>query len=101
MSVIPPVVYQLGIGGIGGFIAGYALKKLLKIVVIIAGLFVLALVYLSYKGILTVNYEELGNLVSGALGLTGQAPEWITLIVANLPFAGAFGLTFFLGFKTG
>jgi uncharacterized membrane protein (Fun14 family) len=101
MSVIPPAVYQLGIGGIGGFIAGYALKKLLKIVVIITGLFILALVYLSYKGILTVNYGELGNLISEAVGLTGQAPEWITPIIANLPFAGAFGLAFFLGFKTG
>jgi len=101
MSAIPPMVYQLGIGGVGGFIAGYALKKLLKIVAVIVGIFILALVYLSYKGILTINYGELENLVSGALGLTGQAPEWITPIIANLPFAGAFGLAFFLGFKTG
>jgi len=101
MSVIPPFVYQLGVGGIGGFIAGYALRKLLKIVTVIVGLFILALVYLSYRGILTVNYGELGNLVSDAIGLTGQVPEWITPIITNLPFAGAFGTAFFLGFKMG
>jgi uncharacterized membrane protein (Fun14 family) len=101
MSVLPPVVYQLGIGGVGGFIAGYALKKLLKIVVVIVGLFILALVYLSYKGILTLNYGELENSLVDAMGLTGQIPEWITPIMANLPFAGAFGLAFLLGFKTG
>ncbi len=101
MSAIPPLIYQLGIGGVGGFIAGYALKKLLKIVVVIIGLFILALVYLGYKGILSINYAELETTVSGALGLSGQASEWITPIIANLPFAGAFGLAFLLGFKAG
>jgi len=95
------LAYQLGIGGIGGFIAGYALKKLMKIVAIVIGIFVLALVYLGYKGIITINYEELGNGVSSALGLTGQAKDLIGPIIAHLPFAGAFGLGFFLGFKMG
>jgi len=101
MSALTPLAYQLGLGGIGGFIAGYALKKLMKIVAIVIGLFILALVYLGYKGIITINYGELGNAVSGGLGLTGQAAEWITPIIAHLPFAGAFGLGLFLGFKMG
>jgi uncharacterized membrane protein (Fun14 family) len=45
MSAITPLIYQVGIGGIGGFIAGYAFKKLLKIVAVIVGLFILALIY--------------------------------------------------------
>jgi uncharacterized membrane protein (Fun14 family) len=101
MSAITPLSYQLGLGGIGGFIAGYALKKFMKIVAVIIGLFILALVYLGYKGIISVNYDELGNSVSSALGLSGQAAELITPIIAHLPFAGAFGLAFFLGFKMG
>ncbi|HKZ94297.1 MAG TPA: FUN14 domain-containing protein [Candidatus Bathyarchaeia archaeon] len=101
MSALTPLSYQLGVGGIGGFIAGYALKKFMKIVAVIIGLFILALVYLGYRGIITVNYGELGDSVSGALGLSGQAAELITPIIAHLPFAGAFGLGFFLGFKMG
>jgi uncharacterized membrane protein (Fun14 family) len=101
MSALTPLAYQLGIGGVGGFIAGYALKKMMKIVAIVIGLFILALVYLGYKGIITINYGELGKAVSGGLGLTGQAAEWITPIIAHLPFAGAFGLGLFLGFKMG
>ena len=101
MSFLSPLAYQFGVGGVGGFIAGYALKKLMKLVVVIIGLFILALVYLGYKGILSVNYDALGNSVSGALGLTGQAADLITPIIAHLPFAGAFGLAFFLGFKIG
>ena len=101
MSALTPLAYQLGIGGVGGFIAGYALKKLMKIVAIVIGLFILALVYLGYKGIITINYGELGNAVSSGLGLSGQAAELITPIIAHLPFAGAFGLGLFLGFKMG
>jgi uncharacterized membrane protein (Fun14 family) len=79
MSVISPVIYQLGIGGIGGFIAGYALKKLLKIVAVITGLFILALVYLSYKGILTLNYGELGNFIRG------YRSHWASSSMDNAP----------------
>lgn len=100
-EVLSPLGYQLGIGGVGGFIAGYALKKFMKIVAVIIGLFILALVYLGYRGIISINYSALGDSVSGALGLTGQAAEWISPIIAHLPFAGAFGLAFFLGFKMG
>ncbi len=101
MSVLSPLAYQFGVGGVGGFIAGYALKKLMKIVAVIIGFFILALVYLGYNGIISVNYSALGDSVSGALGLTGQAADWIAPIIAHLPFAGAFGLAFFLGFKMG
>src|SRR3990170_4163371 len=99
MSALTPLVYQLGLGGIGGFIAGYALKKFMKIVPVIIGLFILALVYLGYQGIITINYSELGNAVKDGLGLTGQAADLITPIIAHLPFAGTFGVGFFLGFK--
>ena len=27
-EIITPVVYQLGLGGVGGFIVGFALKKI-------------------------------------------------------------------------
>lgn len=100
-EVVTPIVYQLGIGAIGGFIVGYALKKVTKIVAVIIGLFILALIYLGYSGILTINYDKLGEAVSKALGGAGTATGWLAPIIAHLPFAGAFGLGFFLGFKMG
>jgi uncharacterized membrane protein (Fun14 family) len=99
MSAITPLIYQLGLGGIGGFIAGYAMKKFMKIVAVIIGLFILALIYLGYQGIISINYSELGNAVKDGLGLTGAAADWIAPIIAHLPFAGTFGVGFFLGFK--
>ncbi len=101
MSAVTPLVYQLGLGGIGGFIAGFALKKMMKLAALIIGIFVIALVYLGYQGIISINYSELGKAVSGALGLTGTAANFLGPIIAHLPFAGTFGLGFFLGLKIG
>jgi len=100
-AVLTPIVYQLGLGAVGGFIVGYALKKMTKIVFVILGLFILALVYLSYKGIIIINFEALESAISGALGWAGQAGDWIIPIISHLPFAGSFGLGLFLGFKMG
>jgi uncharacterized membrane protein (Fun14 family) len=93
------LVYQVGIGGVGGFIAGYAFKKFLKIVAVIIGLFIVALIYLGYQGIITINFGELENAIASALGLAGQATSFIATIIALLPAAGSFGVGFFLGFK--
>jgi uncharacterized membrane protein (Fun14 family) len=101
MSALIPLTYQVGIGGIGGFIAGYAFKKFLKIVAVIVGLFILALIFLGYKGIITINFGELENSIANALGIAGQATSFIATIIALLPAAGSFGLGFFLGFKLG
>jgi uncharacterized membrane protein (Fun14 family) len=97
-ELLPPLIFQLGVGGFGGFIAGYAFKKLVKIVFVIIGLFVLALIYLGSRGIININYEALGNAVLSALGQSGN---WVGQIVSNLPFAGSFGLGLILGFKIG
>jgi len=100
-EIVTPIAYQLGIGAVGGFIVGYALKKIAKIFAVILGLFILALIYLAYSDILTINYRNLGDAVSNALGGAGQASGVLAPIIAHLPFAGSFGLGLFLGFKMG
>ena len=100
-EIVTPIVYQLGIGGVGGFIVGYALKKVTKIVAVIIGLFILALIVLGASGILIVNYGKLFEAVSGLFGSSGQALGWLTAIIAHLPFAGSFMVGVFLGWKIG
>jgi uncharacterized membrane protein (Fun14 family) len=36
-EVVSPLVFQLGVGGVGGFIVGFALKKLSKLVLVLIG----------------------------------------------------------------
>jgi len=100
-EIVTPLVFQLGTGAIGGFVVGYAIKKVAKLIVVLIGIFLLALIYLSSQGILYVNYDKLNNAIEGLLGGAGQAAGWLTPIIAHLPFAGSFLVGFFLGFKLG
>lgn len=100
-ELVTPLVFQLGTGAVGGFVVGYAIKKVAKLIVVLIGVLLLAVIYLSSQGILFVNYDKLFDAVSGLLGGAGSAVGWLTPIIAHLPFAGSFLVGFFLGFKLG
>jgi len=100
-EILTPVVYQLGIGGILGFFVGYAIKKLTKLLAVLAGLFALLLIYLGYQGVINVNYGKLAEAVQGLMGGASQALNWLTPIIANLPFAGSFMAGMVAGLKIG
>ena len=100
-EILSPLVFQLGVGGIGGFIIGYAVKKISKIIAVIIGLFVIALLYLSTSGIVSINYGALWDAMGGWLGGAGQAASWLVSVISLIPFAGSFIVGFLLGFKLG
>ncbi|MCD6154586.1 MAG: hypothetical protein J7J22_02245 [Candidatus Verstraetearchaeota archaeon] len=102
LSEINSILFQLGFGGIAGFAVGYALKKVLKITIIIIGLVTLAIMYLQWQGILNVNYEQLVGKIEGFVkGIAGGSTSMVSQVVANLPFAAAFLAGFTFGFKKG
>lgn len=100
-EIITPVVWQLGLGGVGGFVVGFALKKITKVFIVIIGLFVLALLYLSVNGVININYSALWNTIANGLGVAGQAASWTVGVVSVLPFVGSFVVGFLLGLKIG
>lgn len=100
-EIIPQVVYQLGAGGVLGFIVGYSIKKVAKILTVIAGLFTLALLFLEYEGIINVNYDKLLEAVENFTGIREQSSSLINPILAHLPFAGSFAVAAAIGFKVG
>jgi len=100
-EVISPLIYQFGIGGVGGFIVGYAIKKISKLVAILIGLFTIVLLYLGTSGIISINYDKLRIAMGDWLGLAGQASEWLIGLISLLPFMGSFIVGFLLGFKLG
>jgi uncharacterized membrane protein (Fun14 family) len=100
-AVLPSIVYQLGVGGIGGFIVGYAIKKISKLIVVLMGLFIIFLLYLGTSGIISVNYEQLWNTLTSLLGPASQAATWIMGLISLFPFMGSFLAGFLLGFKLG
>ena len=65
-----PIQYLIFSGGGGflfGVLAGYAVKKVTKIAAIIIGLFVVALAYLSYRGLLDVKRAAMENVTRHTL----------------------------------
>ena len=100
-EIFPQLGFQVGTGAIGGFIVGYAVKKISKLVAIVVGLFLVALIYLGTQGIISINYSGLWEAVEKALGLAGSGLSWIAHLVALLPFAGTFVVGLLLGFKLG
>jgi len=98
---ISPLAFQLGVGGVGGFVVGFAIKKLSKLVLVLIGLFLLALIYLGARGIINIDYDALWSGLSSLLGLAGSAFSWLIGVISLLPFAGSFLVGFLLGLKLG
>lgn len=100
-EIISPIVYQLGAGGIFGFLVGYTIKRLLKIAALILGFCTLILMYLEYSGIINVHYERLSEMVQGLLSSSGSASPLLVTFISHLPFAGSFTAGTILGLKKG
>ncbi|MDV3103100.1 FUN14 domain-containing protein [Thermococcus waiotapuensis] len=89
---------DVGVGGVAGFITGYALKKFMKIVMTIIGAYILSLFWLQQKGVITIDTQKLFNLAESA---TSQTVSLVQKAVGLLPGTGAFIAGFYLGFQKG
>lgn len=101
---------SIGFGGVAGFLIGYAIKKAIKIMLFMIGLFFSALAYLNYQGIVTINWDKLnatassattglGNATGQIAGITDQVGP--TLLNFGIPLTGSFAAAFVLGFMKG
>jgi uncharacterized membrane protein (Fun14 family) len=121
---IMPFLTTVGFGGIVGFLVGLAIKYVIKILAIVAGLFFAALMYLQSQGILNINWDKLQTMSQPILSTlannlnstaaAGQQQQTIhnnqLLLLLLLPFlpidmglplAGSAGLGFILGLTRG
>jgi uncharacterized membrane protein (Fun14 family) len=100
-------VSAIGGGFLGGLLLGYAIKKIVKLVAVIAGLFIAGLVYLQYQQIASFDWNRIEVLVSAALGnVTTQISnnqEATTLAMSNfgIPLTGSMTAGFAVGFMKG
>ena len=104
---------SVGIGGFLGFLMGYAIKKILKIIIIVAGLLVGILYYLQYNGLITLDWSKLeaalGSAMSDVSGLDLSTPflpgisDQIMNAISNsgIPLTGGFAAGFAFGFSKG
>jgi uncharacterized membrane protein (Fun14 family) len=114
-----PAAATLGGGFFVGVLIGYALKKVIKIVAVIVGLFLAGLAYLQYNHIANINWNKLQQEPEGTIttlsNLTMQIPgsssgttdvhaaTASSFVMTNfgIPFTGSMSAGFTLGFIKG
>jgi uncharacterized membrane protein (Fun14 family) len=64
-------------------IIGYALKKVLKILVIVVGMFFVGLVYLQYQQIVSVNWDKVQTKSQGAVATFANVTTQISNNIGN------------------
>jgi uncharacterized membrane protein (Fun14 family) len=109
----------MGGGFFVGALIGFALKKVLKILAIVVGLFFAGLAYLQYQQILNINWNKLQATSQNVATMLGNAPIQIynqiknvtdsndhvthILVLLNLgiPLTGSMAIGFAVGFMKG
>jgi uncharacterized membrane protein (Fun14 family) len=59
------VVATAGGGFLGGLLLGYVLKKVVKLIAIIVGLFLVGLAYLQYQQLASINWDKIEGSMMG------------------------------------
>ena len=96
-----PFITSIGFSGLTGFVIGYAIKHVMKILVVGTGIFFAALMYFQQQGMVNINWDKLQiasqNAVSTLTNAAGQFPTTTSTNFA-LPMTGTADLGFAIGF---
>ena len=100
-SAVLPLLPPLSLGALLGFAAGYAVKFIGKVALLIVGLLFVALQLLSYFELISINWLRLEALSGPWLQDSGQSAwRWASgVLTHNLPFGGAFVAGLLLGLR--
>ncbi|UCD44451.1 MAG: FUN14 domain-containing protein [Candidatus Bathyarchaeota archaeon] len=100
-NILTPLAGEIGVGGIGGFLAGWALKKAAKMVAVLIGVAFLGLQYLAYRDIISIDYGALQSWVNELVGQASGTQSLLIDFIAHAPFGAAFVGGFYLGLQKG
>ncbi len=100
-NILTPIAGEIGVGGVGGFLSGWALKKAAKIIAIIIGFAFIGIQYMAYKGIIAIDYSAFTAWVNELVGQASGVQNLITDFVVHAPFGAAFVGGFYLGLQKG
>ena len=101
------ILTSVSSGGIAGFLIGYAIKKAIKVIMAIAGLFLCGLAYLNYQGVITVDWNKIASASNiAAAGFSNSNSTYASAINSQViptvmnfgaPLTGSFAAGFILG----
>jgi uncharacterized membrane protein (Fun14 family) len=106
-DIIAPISLTVGGGFFGGLLSGYAIKKVVKLIAFIAGLFIAGLAYLQYQQMASFDWNRIEVLATTAVGnITTQISnneEATAFAMSNfgIPLSGSMSAGFAVGFMKG
>ena len=104
-SLLPSIGSFSGAGAVGALL-GYGMKKLVKVLLIVLAAFT-ALIgipfgYLTYEGVITINWDRLYALLDSAASIS---VSWLSTtaqaVAVAVPAFGGFAAGFAVGFQKG
>jgi uncharacterized membrane protein (Fun14 family) len=104
---LAPFAGTVGGGFFIGFITGYAIKKVIKLAAVIAGLFIAAIAYLQYQRILNVDWDRVQqNGITWVVNAITHVSNTIdghsgTLSNVGIPLVSSVSAGFVLGLARG
>ncbi|RLJ71580.1 putative membrane protein (Fun14 family) [Hydrogenivirga caldilitoris] len=90
------VLKDLGFGGALGFLVGFTLKRVFKIAAFILGLYILSLIWLADKGVISVNWAAFGKFAGSFFS---SFESFAKTAVRTVSFGGSFAIGFVAGMK--
>ena len=103
VAATSPLLTGVAFSGLTGFIIGFAIKKVMKVLAVGAGMFFAGLMYLESQNIVNINWDKLQiasqNIISTLTNTVGQFP--LTSTTATnfaIPMTGTGALAFAIGF---
>jgi uncharacterized membrane protein (Fun14 family) len=110
-----PTAGTMGGGFFVGILIGYALKKVIKLLAVIVGLFLAGLAYLQYHQIANINWNKLQTVSEGAITTLSNAiihipgfgdgnaatASSLALTSFGIPLTGSMSAGFTIGFMKG
>ena len=103
---IASVSALVGGGFFGGILLGYALKKVVKLIAVVVGLFLVGLAYLQYQQIASVNWSKVEGTISTVANATTNTfndynIETLAMTNLGIPLIGGMSAGFTIGFMKG
>jgi uncharacterized membrane protein (Fun14 family) len=99
---------SIGGGFFGGLLIGYALKKVIKMLSIIVGLFLAGLVFLQYQQIATIHWHKLEGAITKLAAATtntindnNNAAALAMMSNFGIPLTSSMSIGFTIGFLKG
>ena len=105
-DIIASISATIGGGFFGGLLIGYALKKIVKLIAVIVGLFIAGLAYLQYQQIASFNWNKIEGTITSLANTTAntfndKSIETLGLTNFGIPLTSGMSAGFAIGFMRG